>query len=519
MTATLDRRRLLTLFGGTVALAATGPALAQPIFSDDPFSLGVASGEPTADGFVIWTRLAPRPLEFGSGMPMSPIGVDWQVATDDGFRNIVARGTEVARPELGHSLHVEVSGLQPATPYWYRFNAGRERSAFGRAKTTPRAGAPTARVRLAAAGCQHYEQGLYTAYRHLSREEDLDFVFHYGDYIYEGRASGVYRSREGGVTGNPRRYVGDECYSLDDYRRRYAQTTSDLDLQNARQAAPWFASFDDHEVDNNWAADVEQDDAPADAFRLRRAMAFQAWWENMPVRRSMLPAAGAISAYRRARYGDLLDAHVLDTRQYRTDQPCGDGFRTTCPARTAAEAQMLGSEQERWLDASLRQRGARWALLAQQVMVTALDRRREQDGDGTLFNLDSWAGYEAPRQRLLERAARHGSTVILTGDEHQNYANEATLPNGRVAAAEFVATSISSGGDGREQRAGTPAFLARNPQCKFNNDRRGYILCDITPERWRTDFRVVDRVSTPGGEVSTRTSFAVAPGRPALQAA
>jgi len=520
MTPRLDRRRLLQMFGGTAVLAAGGPVLGQTLFSDYPFSLGVASGEPTADGFVIWTRLAPSPLEIGGGMVMQPVPVSWEVASDEAFRTKVAEGTEAARPELGHSVHVEVSGLQPARPYWYRFSVGRERSGAGVARTTVRAGQPLRRVRLAAAGCQHYEAGLYTAYRHLSEEDDLDFVFHYGDYIYEGRGAAASRSREGVTTATSRRHLGQELYSLDDYRRRYAQTRTDLDLQAAHAAAPWFVTFDDHEVDNNWAADVEQDGAPVDAFRLRRAMAWQAWWENMPVRRAMLPTLGRIAMHRRAQFGDLMTANFMDTRQYRSDQPCGDGFRPTCPGATAPAATMLGAEQERWLFDDLGRRGPRWNLLAQQVMVTRLDRRRSQDTEAEpILNIDSWAGYEAPRRRLLKRAARHGSTVILTGDEHQNFANEATDQDGRIAATEFVATSISSGGDGRDLRAGTEAMLARNPNCKLINDQRGYLVCEVTPERWRTDFRVVDRITTPGGAISTRASFAVAPGRPGLQAA
>ncbi len=516
----LDRRALLQMFGGAAVLAAGGPVLGQTVFSDFPFSLGVAAGDPTADGFVIWTRLAPSPLEIGGGMPMASVPVNWEVASDEGFRSKVAEGVEPARPELGHSVHVEVAGLQPGRPYWYRFNVGRERSGVGVARTTVQPGAALARVRLAAAGCQHYEAGLFTAYRHLAAEDDLDFVFHYGDYLYEGRGQAASRSREGVTTQNARRYLGQELYSLDDYRRRYAQTKTDLDLQAAHAVAPWFCTFDDHEVDNNWVQDIEQDDAPRDVFALRRNMAWQAWWENMPVRRATLPTGGRIAMYRRARYGDLMDAHFLDTRQYRTDQPCDDGFKVRCAGVDAPNAQVLGAEQERWVDEGLRARGTRWNLLAQQVMVTALDRRRSQDTQAEpVLNMDSWAGYAAPRRRLLERAARNGSTVILTGDEHQNFANEATDQDGRIGATEFVATSITSGGDGRDMRAGTEAMMGRNPNCKLINDQRGYVLCDVTPERWRTDFRVVDRVSTPGGAVSTRASFAVQPGRPGLQAA
>lgn len=516
-----DRRSILKTFGGLGVLAAAGPAFAQAVFFDDPFSMGVASGEPTADGFVIWTRLAPRPLEIGGGMPSQTLAVSWEVASDERFRTIVAQGEEAARPELGHSIHVEVSGLQPARPYWYRFRVGGERSRPGRAKTLPAVGAAVDRVRFVSGGCQDWESGYYTAWADAARQDDLDFVFHYGDYFYESRGEDTYRTRDGRIGPNVRRYEGQETYSLDDYRRRYAQTNTDLDIQAARAAAPWFTTWDDHEVDNNWVSDRDQDGTPPEVFLLRRAAAFQAWWENAPVRRSMLPRGGVIRMYRRARWGGLLDAHFLDTRQHRSDQVCGDGFGVSCPERSAADAEVLGAEAERWLFSGLNdRRGPRWNLLAQQVMVADLDRRRQDNPEETapIYNLDSWAGYEAPRRRLLEQCARAGNVVIMTGDEHQNHANECRLGE-RIAASEFVATSISSGGNGSDQRRGSAEFLARNPQCKFVNDQRGYVLCEVTPDQWRADFRVTESVSRRGADVTTRRSFAVAPNRPGLQEA
>ncbi|RYG12552.1 MAG: alkaline phosphatase, partial [Caulobacteraceae bacterium] len=217
----LSRRSILGVFGGGLALSAFGPALAQATFDVNPFRLGVAAGDPAPDGFVIWTKLAPDPLAFGGGMPHAPMGVKWEVAADRGFQTVVRSGDAVARPELGHSVHVEVAGLEPARPYFYRFQVGDERSGVGRAKTTPLAGAPVAAVRFGVAGCQAYESGYYTAHRKLA-EEDLDFIFFYGDYIYEGRGNPVYQN-SAGPQDNTRVHLGGEVYSLDDYRRRYAQ--------------------------------------------------------------------------------------------------------------------------------------------------------------------------------------------------------------------------------------------------------------------------------------------------------
>ena len=501
MTLDISRR---TLIGGLAATGLAAPAIlhGQMLFNQYPFRLGVASGDPAPDGFVIWTRLAPDPLVDGGGVPMAPIAVDWVVASDAGFRTIVQKGTALARPELAHSVHVEVAGLLPDRPYWYRFSVGRERSSAGRAKTTPLAGADVRALTFGVAGCQHYEDGLFTAYRHLAQEE-VDFVFHYGDYIYERRSSPM----PIGYDGLPRRYVrshiGDELYSIDDYRRRYAQYKQDPDLQAAHAAAPWWTTFDDHEVENNWVGTIDENGTPSAIFALRRAAAFQAWYEHSPVRATLMPTPAGISMYRRARYGTLLDAHFLDTRQYRTDQPCDDGFEPDCPGTSDPKAQVLGTVQEAWLGKALRERRARWNCLAQQVMMMRLDRRTG-DEPQPIRNIDSWAGYLTPRERTLEMCRGLGNVVVLTGDEHQNFAGELATARDVPVAVEFVSTSITSGGDGQDKRRDDGRIRAENPQLKFTNDQRGYLLCSVTPERWESRFRVLDTVTLPGGIVSTR---------------
>ncbi|MFW2830906.1 alkaline phosphatase D family protein [Sphingomonas sp. ID0503] len=497
---TLSRRAFVA---GSLAFPAI--ARAQMLFRFYPFSLGVAAGDPAPDGFVIWTRLAPEPMERDGGMPMQPVTVHWQVAEDAGFRKIAAEGDAIARPELAHAVHVEVGGLLPARPYFYRFTIGSEKSRTGRAKTAPLANATVDKVRLGVAGCQMYEHGYYTAYRHLAGE-DLDFVFHYGDYIYESRQelSALSWSSIPVV----REHVGQEIYSLDDYRRRYSQYKRDADLQAAHAAAAWFVTYDDHEVVNNWSADHDGE-TPPELFRLRRAAAFQAWYEHMPVRRASLPAAGTIAMARSQRYGTLLDAHFPDTRQFRTPQPCGDGFKPYCAEVDAAKASIMGDLQEKTLAERIAKGGARWNLLAQQVMMMKLDRRRSFDTDpAPILNMDSWAGYETPRARLLNRIGGKGDLVVLTGDEHQNYAGE-VLVGDAPKAIEFVATSISSGGDGEDVRSGTERMLANNPGLKFMNDQRGYLVCEVRPEAWQTDVMVIDRISTPGGALSRRARFAV----------
>lgn len=514
----LTRRSLIA---GAAASALAAPAIlrAQNLWHVYPFSLGIASGDPTPDGFVIWTRLAPEPLEPHGGMPMGTMPVKWEVANDDWFRDIVASGEAVARPELGHSVHVEVAGLQPDRPYWYRFEAGGERTMRGRARTLPLASSSPQALRFGVAGCQAYEQGYYTAFRHLARE-DLAFVYHYGDYIYEYRGDPLSPSSgEGGISQPVRQHVGALIHSLDDYRRRYAQYKMDLDLQRAHAAHAFFMSFDDHEVDNNWVSDIDRNAIPPEIFRFRKAAAFQAWYEHMPVRRSQLPNGAAIQLYRSARFGDLAELNFLDTRQYRTNQPCGDGFQPVCAAVRAQQAAVLGAEQEAWLARNLQSRDARWNCLAQQVMMMSIDRRRRPDeAPEKIMNMDTWASYEVPRQRLLNRLAGLENTIVLTGDEHQNWAGLLHDDRDRPSAVEFVATSISSGGNGQDLRPGSDVILAGNPQLKFLNDQRGYLTCDVTPQEWRTHFMVMDQVTQPDGNISKRATLGVPNGEVDLRA-
>lgn len=525
----VGRRAVLTALGGGVLAGASllpgagGSALAQAVFAADPFSLGVASGDPLPDGFVLWTRLAPDPLAFGYGMPKRPVEVDWEVAADERMRTVVQSGTEVARPELGHAVHVEVAGLEPGRDYYYRFTVGRERSPVGRARTAPAAGARVDHWRLAVAGCQNYEDGYYTAFRHLAREMP-DAIFHYGDYIYENRARASMTGRYDPLPiPTPRTHLGDELFSLDEYRRRYAQYTLDVDLQVARACAPWMVTWDDHEVDNNWTGGNDGFRvAPPEYFLLRRAAAAQAYYEHMPLRRTSWPKGPDMQIYRRLTFGGLVDLHLLDTRQYRSEQPCGDDFKPACEGQDDPAATVLGSEQERWLFDGLDRSRARWNLIGQQVMMMYMNR---DPGHGALMNMDTWEGYHVPRQRLLKHIAdRHlSNVVVLSGDEHQNFVGDLKLDfrsdAAPVVATELVATSISSGGDGADKRPRHDEILRANPHMRFMNDQRGYLICDVTPDLLTARFRVMDKVSAPGGAISTRATFAIEPGKPGARPA
>jgi alkaline phosphatase D len=525
----LGRRGLLRGAAGMAALAALQPAasrrvIAQPVFARYPFTLGVASGDPLSDGLVIWTRLAPEPLA-GGGMPRAALPVAWEVAADERFARTLQRGTALARPELGHAVHVEVGGLEPGRPYWYRFRAGAETSPVGRTRTAPAEGAAPPRVRFVNAGCQHWESGFFTAWRHVAEEAELDFVFHYGDYIYEYRARGEAPAAYPAV----RQHNSDEIYTLDDYRNRYALYHSDPDLRAAHAAHPFVVSYDDHEVDNNWAGAHSEEDGsdrfphavPPEILALRKQIAFQAWYEHMPVRRASLPRGPEIQMFRGLRYGGLLDLAVLDTRQYRDDQPCSDGVKAPCAAVADPQAQILGARQERWLVDRLAEAPATWKVVAQQVPMM----RRDFGESGTVVSMDKWDAYPAARRRLLTQVhdRRIENLVVLSGDVHQAWAGSLRPDfddeRGPVVGTEFVGSSITSFGDGSEVLPTTERVLSRNPHIAFFNNRRGYTLHEATPERMEAVFRAVPYVSRPGAAREDRGRFAVEAGRPGPQRA
>jgi alkaline phosphatase D len=414
-------------------------------------------------------------------------------------------------------VHVEVGGLEPGRDYFYHFTIGGERSPVGRARTLPAVGVPVAQLRFGVAGCQRYDDGYFTAYRQIATER-FDFVFHYGDYIYEYR---VVRPGERllpvvrVMPGEP-----DEIYTLDDYRQRYALYKSDLDLQAAHAAAPFIMSYDDHEVDNNWAGDISEENTPPELFLLRRAAAFQAWYEHMPVRRALMPRGPDILAYRRFAIGDLISFNVLDTRLFRSDQPCGDGVKANCREALEPHRTMLGDTQERWLYDGFKNTRARWTVLGQQVMVMRCDR--DPDPRVLATSMDKWDGAVAARDRLFAAVedARLSNLIVLTGDVHNHWAGELKKnfddPNSTTLGIEFVATSISSGGDGFDTNDTFKTLLTQNPHIKFFNNQRGYARHVVTPERWQADFQVLDKVSLRDGHVSTRKSFVVEHGKSGL---
>ncbi|MFC5923378.1 alkaline phosphatase D family protein [Micromonospora vulcania] len=502
-------RRVFVLSGIAAAGAAVTPWQSARAAVPYPFKLGIASGDPAPDSVVLWTRLAPSPLNADGqgGMANADVTVEWQVSTTEQFTSLVASGSVAARYADAHSVHVIAGGLNADSDYYYRFRAQGHISPVGRTRTAPAPGTFGRDLVMAFASCAHYEAGYYTAYRRMA-EDNPGLILHLGDYIYEGGvgSSGV------------RQHVGAEIVSLADYRRRYALYKSDPDLQAAHAAAPWLVVPDDHEVENNYANMVRADSSPtltAAQWTARRTAAYRAYYENMPLRPTAAPSGNSIPLYRRVRWGQLATFHMLDTRQFRDDQACGDGWKV-CGDADLASRSLTGAAQESWLLDGLAQHYGTWDILGQQVFFA-----RQFDSTGAA-SMDAWDGYRASRSRIQngwqQRAVRN--PLVLTGDVHRAWANDLKAdyanPSSATIGTELVCTSISSTGNGSGST--TIPNVATNPHLKFYSDRRGYVRTTIGRSQVRADFRAVDSVTEHGAAASTVRSFVILDGQPGLQA-
>ncbi|MGC5307423.1 alkaline phosphatase D family protein [Micromonospora zamorensis] len=502
-------RRMFVLSGlaaaGVVVTPRQGAHAAVPY----PFKLGVASGDPAPDSVVLWTRLAPSPLNADGqgGMANADVTVEWQVSTTDRFTSLVASGSVVARYADAHSVHAIAGGLAADSDYYYRFRAQGQISPVGRTRTAPAPGSFGRDLVMAFASCAHYEAGYYTAYRRMA-EDNPGLILHLGDYIYEGGVN----------TSAVRQHVGAEIVSLADYRRRYALYKSDPDLQAAHAAAPWLVVPDDHEVENNYANMVRNDSSPtltAAQWTARRTAAYRAYYENMPLRPASAANGNSIPLYRRVRWGQLATFHMLDTRQFRDDQACGDGWKVCADADLASRS-LTGATQEAWLLDGLAQRYGTWDILGQQVFFA-----RQFDAAGAA-SMDAWDGYRASRSRIQTGWQQRGvrNPLVLTGDVHKSWANELKAdyanPSSATIGTELVCTSITSAGNGTGST--TVPNAATNPHLKFHSDRRGYVRTTISRSQVRADFRALNTVTEHGAAASTVRSFVILDGQPGLQA-
>jgi alkaline phosphatase D len=485
--------------GGSTATAGAGTSVSGSVFK-----LGVASGDPLPGAIVLWTRVVPA--NPGSSGILSPtVAVSWELASDSGFTKILKSGTVNATSSLGYSVHVDVTGLSPATDYWYRFKALGRTSRTGRTRTAPAAGSSPENLRIALASCQNWAHGYFTVYQDM-RAQKPDLVLFVGDYIYESSAYS-YRVR---------RHEGSSApVTLAQYRARHEQYNTDPDLQAMRASAPFVVVFDDHEVEQDWAGDVADDPVawPTDKFLARRAAAFQAYYEHMPIRVAQKPSGPDVQMYRKLDFGTLARLHVLDTRQHRDDQA------TTQEGAMEAGRVIMGDTQRDWLVDSMRNSGRQWNLVASQVMMAETDLLA---GVGKEWFYDAWDGYQVERNALLVDFQDIRNPVVLSGDRHRTIVSDLKLdysdPDSTVVGAEFVGTSISSNGD--EDLAAFAAEwapkLADNPHWKMIDARRGYLLLDISADGIEAQLRAISTVVTRDGTTSTAATFRVEDGVPGV---
>ncbi|MBV6801967.1 alkaline phosphatase D family protein [Xanthomonas campestris pv. lawsoniae] len=513
-----SRRRIL-IAGASLAAAGLLSPFARASGSADPFTLGVAAGDPLADGFVLWTRLAPRPLDpDGRGGLRAAVPVRWQVASDPQMRTIVRQGETIASPVWGHAVHVELTGLAADRPYWYCFQALGARSPIGSARTLPAAHRTPDAARFGFVSCSHWELGYFSAYRHLAAEQP-DLVFFLGDYIYE------YSNHGEAAHKIVRPHGRGECLDLAGYRNRYALYRTDPDLQALHAGSACVATWDDHEVQNDYANRWSQDPSiPVDTFLARRAAAYRAFYEHFPLRARHRPHGADMRIYRSFDYGQLARFYVLDGRQYRSEQPCpqANGWRgghvvaDSCRQRTDPQRTMLGWEQERWLHGGFAQSPARWNVIAQDLLVAPM---RQAGRDGVVGHwTDGWDGYPATRERMLDAIAntRLRNPVFWGGDIHSYWVTDLKADPGDDASAtlatEFVGTSITSDGQSNDELHAT---MAANPHVHYvDGQTRGYVSVTLTPGQMETRLQGISDRRDRNATVSTTKRFVVEDGRP-----
>ena len=463
---------------------------------------------------MIWTRLAPDPLA-GGGMPAQAVEVDWVVAEDAGFGRIVRQGRALAEPAWAHSVHVEVEGLSPDRWYWYRFRLPEGESPVGRARTAPAAAAGET-LRLVFASCQRWELGHYAAWRHAANASP-DLIVHLGDYIYELQlrmGANYIRTHDAG-----------EIVTLADYRNRYALYKLEPELQAAHAACPWIVTWDDHEVVNDYANDRPPQRNPNQPFLDRRAAAYKAYYEHMPLRQTQRPSGPSLPLYRAVDYGALARFHMLDDRQYRDYHACdpadadggGSVVGPECTDRVEPARSLLGREQEAWLTQQLTTSAARWNVLAQQTLMASADR------GGGRFSTDGWDGYPGARQRLVDvlGSGRVANPVVIGGDVHTFFAADLHArpgdPSSPVVAPEFVGGSISSPSAPQSQ---TDQLLMLNPHIKLGrSDVRGFALVELDRSKFDLRMQRMDDALRRDSGASTLARYVVEGGNPRMQSA
>jgi alkaline phosphatase D len=460
-----------------------------------PFGLGVASGDPDHESVVLWTWIDRAP---DASVPLLV-----EVARDDAFRSIVARQELAADPEAGMTARTVVGGLAPDTRHWYRFVLDGHVTPPARTRTAPAAGMlPDQPLRVGHLSCQRWSSGYWTALDDVA-DQAPDVVVHCGDYVYESDGGSVRPVDERPPT------------DLDGYRALWRRYKAEAELQAAHAVAPWLITWDDHEVVNNYQGTEPVD--PSDGFLERRAAAYRAWWEFTPTRLDP-PDGPTLPIHRIVDWGGLTRFVLLDTRQFRDDQPCDGTVGTDLGPRCDATptTTMLGDEQEAWFDEVATGHGAVWTTVVQQVVV---HQWRFVPGN-VVWNLDQWDGYTGARRRFLDTLSRSPAPVVLSGDVHSSWVAE--LPadfeddESPVVATEFVGPGVSSDIPAQLRAAG-PLIETLSPHIEWSEvTRRGWVLHELDADGWRAAYRLVEDVTVPDAPVTEETVWAVSPASPGL---
>ncbi len=509
----MKRRSFVAGLASALPVSVWLPSSAQAAapLPPNPFGLGVASGRPQPQSVVLWTRLvAANPADRLDGT----IPVGWSIAEDERIQKVVGSGEAAAEPRWGHSVHVDVDGLKPGRPYWYRFTVQGKESPVGRTRTAPDPSDPTAALRFSFASCQQYEQGFYSAQRAMA-EEELNAVLFVGDYIYEtswGRD--LVRHHEAG-----------RPTTLEAYRNRYALYKSDPDLQALHAAHPWILTWDDHEVVNDYANDTSPTDLDPKPFLPIRAAAYQAYWEHMPLSNRVKPVGTSYKIYDRYRFGDLAEIFVIDDRQYRSRNACfpasyKDRYLVDCPDRLDPSRSMLGAEQEAWFADGMKRASTRWNLIAQQTLMAEADTGT----DGVhRYWADGWDGYPMARQKLLDAVAASPTrdTLVLGGDVHSFWATDLKRDyadaGAPIVATEFVGGSLTSQ---TPSDKAAQQMVRLNPNIRYGRgDVNGYGVVALEAKQATVSFRTVKSVKEQNSPVTTRIGFVVEAGQPGVKPA
>jgi alkaline phosphatase D len=544
--------RLTSFLAGSVFVSTSlGGCASTPTPSDVVFSHGVASGDPTKNAVILWTRAVPL-----SGQSGSAVTINWEIANDEGFSDIVRKGSGSTSAAKDFTLKIDVKDLSPNTHYYYRFAGANALSVTGKTKTLPTGNVE--QISFAVFSCSNYPAGYFNPYRIAAQMQDIDAVLHLGDYIYEYAADGYATENAEKIGRSPDSLNLTEVITLDNYRHRYALYRTDTGLQAIHAAAPFIAVWDDHEITNDtWKAGAQNHNEGEGDFIARQVNAVQAYYEWLPIR----PPYGDSSPqiYRSFDFGNLLSLHMLDTRLIGRDKQLAyrsymneDGVmdvRRFTQDLGSKERTMLGKEQLKWLQTQISQSKGKWQILGQQVLMgkmrfpaellsnqdltktagminqLATLKRRQQHGENLsladtarlsqvmAYNLDAWDGYPAEREALYQFVSQQGKQLaVVAGDTHNAWCNRLSKEDGKTVGYEYATPGVSSPGmetylslsDAQAKQLADDLQLLIPDLEYCNLHQRGLLSLTITQNDIEANWLYVDTVLKPSTTIVNR---------------